>query len=805
MKYVLIFRKMIIDDVVYYQGFSKGIGEVVEDGKIKIIDGNEKGKIISSIESGESLIYLETNQINYDQIGNEKVYIKLDEDGYAGVEDFEEEASVAVCFYNTFHDFSLTPDFDIQEIVLKTKEKIEKKLLGEEIPIKKILTKIYNNQMYFTGDFSINEMRKNKSNILLIGPIGCGKTTIKEELMESLNPLPVVECKLTGNFNVDVAEIINKLIHKTDGNKFLAERGIVIYDGISNMTAMDGDLESGKVIFYMDTLKQLMESKIIYFPKKDGKTGSFDLSLITFISMVDMDYDFGPDLGNPNEIKDYINYTRIEDSKLLEMGFSYDMLCNCFDDEIIFMNEITKELAIKILKNENLSPIYKLKKIRKKHGKDLEIKDNFIEELVEYGLNLGEGFEGILRVFKYLIESKGIAPKKIILDGDEIHDIHVGSIINTDEEEEVIINNKENNNLNNELDDLNVDIVKRTINGLTIDDTVNLIKKTVKGQDMAIFSVVNSFYNHIFNRYRGYSKEELRELKENVLLFGSTGVGKTAIVRSLANLFTLPYVREIATRYSKVGFVGEDVDSMLYDLVDAAGGNVKKAQNGILYVDEIDKIKSGTSDGNVDGMAQGVQYNLLTLIEGDIRRIEGRAGKSSLEFDTSNLWIVGTGAFDGIENFTKLRLKKEKGLGKIGFGESIKITKKLPTPTDDDLAAYGIDRQFSGRFPNKVSLNDMDVDTLYNIINNSEGGYINLVKKGYLSDGIILSMSEEFKKNLAKKALEKKQGARGIHSAFMTIKETIDKNVMNGDIGEVILNEDCIDNLENIQYVKKIK
>ena len=127
MKYVLIFRKMIIDDVVYYQGFSKGIGEVVEDGKIKIIDGNEKGKIISSIESGESLIYLETNQINYDQIGNEKVYIKLDEDGYAGVEDFEEEASVAVCFYNTFHDFSLTPDFDIQEIVLKTKEKIEKK------------------------------------------------------------------------------------------------------------------------------------------------------------------------------------------------------------------------------------------------------------------------------------------------------------------------------------------------------------------------------------------------------------------------------------------------------------------------------------------------------------------------------------------------------------------------------------------------------------------------------------------------------------------------------------------------------
>ena len=114
-------------------------------------------------------------------------------------------------------------------------------------------------------------------------------------------------------------------------------------------------------------------------------------------------------------------------------------------------------------------------------------------------------------------------------------------------------------------------------------------------------------------------------------------------------------------------------------------------------------------------------------------------------------------------------------------------------------------RQFAGRFPNKVRLDNMNLDILYDIINNSDGGYVTLVKKGYSKDGIVLTMSEGFKKALAKKALEKKQGARGIHSAFINFKNTIDENIMNGDIEEVILNEDCLDNLDNIQYIKRKK
>ena len=198
-----------------------------------------------------------------------------------------------------------------------------------------------------------------------------------------------------------------------------------------------------------------------------------------------------------------------------------------------------------------------------------------------------------------------------------------------------------------------------------------------------------------------------------------------------------------------------------------------------------------------------MQYNLLTLIEGDKRVIEGTQGRPTLEFDTSNLWVIGTGAFDGLEDKIKERIKREKGLGKVGFGSESSNLKVLPSPTDDDLHNYGFDRQFLGRFPNKVPLQNINVDILYEIINNPDGGVITLTKKGYESDGIILSMSEDFKKALAQKAYNKNQGARGIHSAFIDIKNRIDKNIVNGDIKEVILDAECIEDLDKIQYVKR--
>ena len=803
MKYVILFRKLIIDGTPYYQGFMKAEGKELSEEKIKITDGKYKGKVASPFETMEDFLYMEINKTQYDAIEDSQIYVKIVDNVFQEVSDFSEVADVALKFYEKYHDFKLIPEYDIDKLISKTRDDLREKLLGQDEPINKILTKIYNNQMYFNSDLSKDYLTESKSNILVLGPVGTGKTTIKDSLKKNLEPIPVVEIKLTGNYNKDMFEMAKKLVYKANGNRFLAERGIVIVDELNDFTACTLEKETGKMIYYLDTLRELMKSRVVYFSREDGSSASFDCSLLTFVCMTDIDYDYQEE-EETEEIKGYLYYTHVDSSKLYDLGFSGEMINECFDEEVIYMKEMTKELALKILKDKEKSPIYRLKKTLEKNNRLLEIKDGFLEELAEYGLLENEGFKGILKIFKYLVESKGYKEKTIVLDPSDLYDLQIGSFIVEEEEENTSEDSVSNSKIEKQ-EGLEVDLKKRTINGLTVKDTVDIINKSVKGQEKAIFSVVNSFYNHIFNRHRGYTKKELRELKENVLLFGSTGVGKTAIINCLAEIFEIPFVREIATRYSKAGYKGEDVDSMLYDLVEAAKGDIKKAENGILYIDEIDKIRAPGEKDNSDGMVQGVQYNLLTLIEGDVRTLEGNMNRRNLTFDTSNLWIVGTGAFDGIQECIKARLKKENGLGKVGFGEAKTISKFLPSPTDDDLYAYGLDRQFAGRFPHKVSLQDMNSDILYDIINNPDGGYITLVKKGYTGDGIVLSMSEGFKRALAKKALAKKQGARGIHSAFMHIKDTIDENIQNGDVEKVILDETCIDHLENIQYVKRKK
>ena len=670
--------------------------------------------------------------------------------------------------------------------------------MGQMTPINKILNKIYDNYMYFESDLASEYIYKYKSNIMVIGELGCGKSTIKDSLIRNFAPIPVISFKLTGDVGEDISEIARRLWILSDGNKFLAERGMVIFDTIESIGDYDnhGDLNT-----YVQELEEIIKTRDVYLKNKNGEIFKFDYSFITNILMLDMDYDFS------SEVKyDDLYYSKIYGSKLMEMGFTPSMINNLFDNEIIFMNEMTKELATSILKNKEISPLYQLKNVLEERGKKVRISKNFVSNLVDYGLDYKEGFHGIIKTLKYLQNKKDMSLKEIKFIEDEVFDLKIGTanLFHDELYNEFMETNPETKTETKSKTGLDVDIKNRTINNLKIRDVVNIIKKRVLGQDEAIFSIVNSFYNHIFNQNRGYTKEDLNELKENVLIFGSTGVGKTAIVKALASIFDITYVREIATRYSKTGFVGQDVDSILYDLVDAAHGDIEKAEHGILYIDEIDKIKSG-GGGNVESMAEGVQDNLLTLIEGDVRTMEPSAGRAPLTFDTSNLWVIGTGAFDGLDDCIKQRIKRERGLGKVGFGDKDTNLKVLPEPTDDDLHEYGFDRQFLRRFPNKVPLQNLNVDVFYDIINNPNGGFVNLIKKGLESDGIVVSISEEFKKELAKKAMEKKQGAAGIKSTFIKYKQEIDKNIQDGDVEKVILDKTCIDNLKNITYVKRKK
>ncbi|MBQ8892173.1 MAG: AAA family ATPase [Bacilli bacterium] len=803
MKYALIFRKLVIDDKIYYQGLDKVIGEETFDNKIEVVDGQKYlGDTISHMETLDKLVYLEITQQQFDDIGDETIFLKVEDGEFREIEDYSERANVALNFYSKFHDFRLVPDYDIEKLVLNVQNDLKNKLIGEDKAINKILTKIYNNHMYFEADIDKEDMVNNKSNILLLGPYGCGKSTIKESLKKNLAPIPVVECQLTGNFQMDIVEMIHKLISVSDGNEYLAERGIVIFDGINDFTSTSVNMEEQTLTYYIDTLKQIMEAKLLHIKGFDNSYATFDCSLLTYICMVDIDYDYE---DKKNKLKDYLYYTRVDSDKLYELGFSGEMINNCFSEEIIFMEEMTRDLALKILKDKKMSPLYKLKRTLENRGKTLKICRNFVEELVDYGLNLGEGFRGIEKVIKYLVESKDYTAKQIILDSIELHDLQIGSFI-LDDEEELDEKNDKKTKSQNSYSNLKVDIIKRTINDLSVLDVVSKIKEEIIGQDDQIFSVVNAFFNHILDHNKDFTANELKKKKENILLIGPTGVGKTAIVMALSRMFELPFVEVNSTRYSKAGYVGESVDSILLDLIDAAGGNVEKAQHGFIFFDEIDKIHATANSGGID-MSEEVQNDLLKLIEGEVRTITTRSafGESRIKFDTKDLFISGGGAFAGIEKITKERVKKKSGQSTVGFKTVKEQQKDISLkPTTDDLEEYGMSTQFTGRFPKIISLSNLDVDKLCQIINNPNG-VVSLNVKSYAQSGIVVKISDGFKKKLAKRVLDRKNGARGIIGEFSNIKDEIDKNIALNDIEEVIVNDDCLEYPEQIQYVKRKK
>ena len=529
-----------------------------------------------------------------------------------------------------------------------------------------------------------------------------------------------------------------------------------------------------------------MASTTITTIGEDNIMRNFDMSRLTHLCFLDMPY--------TDSKKDGIYYTKVHSDDFMLFGIEPDFL-DYFDGEIIYMQEMNSKLAKKILLDKIISPLNNIKMMYEKMDKKVTFTEDFVDHLIEVGLSFEMGFEGIIKILKYLNQSSKLLEKNICFKKEDIDALKIGSMLYSDYDKE--------ENYYKEDNALKVDLINRTINGLTVKDTVNLIKENIEGQDEAIFTLVNAFYNHVFNKNKSFNSFDLKQLKENVLFIGSTGVGKTAIVENLTRIFNITYVREIATRYSQTGYVGSSVDDMLLDLVKAAKGDMQKAQNGILYIDEIDKINK--KDGQGLDMGLSVQNDLLTLIEGDKRNVEAKEqGRANILFDTSGLFIIATGAFDGLDEIVKRRVKKQLTNGNtLGFTTNTNPVDVNYNITNNDLYEYGYDKQFIARFSNKVKLNNLSEEVIFNIINNSRNGYINLCRDSYQKSGITLKISDSFKKKLASKVLKQEEGARGIKSLFSPIKQAIDYNLQDGDIGEIILDEEALDDPKKIMYIKK--
>lgn len=794
MKYGMLFRKIVLDGISYYQMIDKVMGEVIDGSDtIKIIKNERYNDYyISSISNTEDEIcYLEISENSYQTLETgDTCYIKKVDDNFIDIDNPIEKYNVILAFYDEYKDFKLMPSLDIDNMIENLSSLLKTNLIGQDDVIKKIITKIYNNQMLIDSDLDNLYIKNNKQNILLMGPFGTGKTTIKNILKESRIDIPVVEHKLIGSYKEDMSLIINKLVAASGGNLFLASRGIVIFDGIDSMSSKFEETDTGAINLYIDTLEKILASDYIGYNTNEGMRTVLDYSHVTNICMIDMDY--------TEELEDdtfFYSKVSLEDLSLL--GITSNMLYDYFGDEIIYMNEMTPSLMHIILKNEKISPLYKIKKMLESKGKKVIIETNFIETLVNTAIDFEEGFGAVIKLLNYILETKNLKNKTIRFKASDFNDLKIGTGLQEEDE-------FQNENTIVTSGNLKIDLKNRTINGLTKLETVNLIKEDIKGQDNQIFRIVNAFYNHHLEKNKGFSLNEFKNIKSNVLIIGPTGVGKTSIVEKLSYIFKIPFVREDATTYSPTGIVGADVNTMIKDLVDVAGGDKEKASNGIIYIDEIDKLASNRS--NVD-IGKNVQQALLTLVEGNKVTISPPQTFQFKEFsfDTTGVLFIASGAFEGIKEIISSRVKKEKSSGKAGFTTNTSTKEINYTVTTKDLEQYGMLVQLLGRFPEVVVLNELNEEITLLIIDDSKSGYVNLKIKSYKKEDIDLELTEEFKKELAKASYLDKKGARSIRTIFSKILSDVDLKLMEDDYEKVILNEGSIKDSSKITYVKRLK
>jgi len=317
-------------------------------------------------------------------------------------------------------------------------------------------------------------------------------------------------------------------------------------------------------------------------------------------------------------------------------------------------------------------------------------------------------------------------------------------------------------------DDVIVEVDKNSSPNLDPIEIKAYLDKYVIGQSAAKMVLSVAIANH-YKRIENPPKD-LEISKGNILLVGPTGSGKTLLAKTVAKFLNVPLVVADATSLTEAGYVGDDVESMISMLVNAAGGDVKLAEKGIVFVDEIDKIarKSEGTSITRDVSGEGVQQALLKLVEGTVCRIPASGGRKHpggdmLEINTKNILFIAGGAFVGLKDIVKSRKKGTT----IGFGAEIKSSDEqvsLEQVTPDDLTRFGMIPEFIGRFTTTVSLADLDKEQLLRVLTEIKNNYISQYQYLFEIDNVKLNFLDEALEQLVDNCLKLKTGARGLHT-----------------------------------------